>query len=100
MFIDIYIYQNPLRAALSNRVCDYPYSTFHGKAGYSKLEIPIYTHPFHDDLDLGDICAEEEWLNTLLPDDQLNLIRKGIRRFTFNLSLKDAGKLKPFMAKR
>ena len=32
-----YVYQNPIRAEIVSLVRDYPYSTFHGRAGYSRL---------------------------------------------------------------
>lgn len=95
-----YIYQNPLRAGLASTVSDYPFSTFHGKAGYSKLDIPLHQHFFQEDLALVDLRSEEDWLNELLPNDQLLLIRKGIRRFTFNLSQRDQKKLSHFMSKK
>ena len=45
-----YVYQNPLRAGLAKEVSEYKYSTFHGRAGYSKLSIPLWAHPLQDDM--------------------------------------------------
>ncbi|MEZ4815214.1 MAG: transposase [Bdellovibrionota bacterium] len=89
-----YIYQNPLRAGIVTRLEDYYFSSFHGKAGYSKLEIPLYNHFFYEDLNFN-LHEEESWLNNVMEEEQVKLVRKGIRRFEFSLSTQDKLKFKP-----
>jgi putative transposase len=88
-----YVYQNPLRAGIVKTVADYSFSTFHGRAGYSKLEIPVTHHAFFEENPFASYVDEEKWLNERLPQDQIDLIRKGIRRFEFILPDRDRQKL-------
>jgi len=80
-----YVYQNPIRSGMVHKVCEYPYSTFHSVAGYSKLEVPLTNHFFYEDLGFS-FMDEEKWLNEALNDVQLDLIRKGLRRFQFAIT--------------
>ena len=75
-----YIYQNPLRAGIAKSIADYQHSTIHGMLGYSKLDIPIAPHDFSERCVLDE---EELWLNTLVSERDLELIRRGLRRFEF-----------------
>jgi putative transposase len=81
-----YIYQNPLRAGISQKVNAYPYSTFHGRAGYSKLEVPLSDHFFIEDPSFINSQYEETWLNELIATEDLETIRKGIKHREFAIA--------------
>lgn len=56
-----YVYRNPVRAGLVDRVERYQYSTLNGILGLSILKVPIY-----DPYDLSDFTSNEalDWLNS------------------------------------
>jgi putative transposase len=89
-----YVYQNPLRAALAKSINDYPWSTAHGTLGYSNLNIPLSLHELQADHFAEDIglVEFEKWVNELYPELELFKIRKGLRRFEFHISEKNARK--------
>lgn len=78
-----YIYQNPLRAGIAKSIADYQHSTIHGILGYSKLDIPVAPHDFISQSTQGTFNEEEHWLNSLVSENDLELIRRGLRRFEF-----------------
>lgn len=79
-----YIYQNPLRAGLCERVEDYPYSTL------NPTPLPIHTFI---PLSFGGQEGELLWLNERFDKDDQELIRLGLRKSQFDVSKR---KLKAF----
>ena len=83
-----YIYQNPLRAGICERVEEYPYSTLHGLCGLKPLIVPLVedTILFNPDFD------EEvlKWLNTRPDIGFEEEMRIALRRpiLDFNISRK------------
>jgi len=80
-----YVYRNPRRAKLCDRVEDYPFSTLHGLLGRSHLPFPI--HFTRTAMELGlpaTECGHQlDWLNTPFPVEAEHLIQKGLRRKFF-----------------
>jgi len=79
-----YIYQNPVRAKLSERVEEYGYSTLTGLLGIKKITIPLEEDRllFTPSLDKG--CLK--WLNRIPEDEHVEEMRKALKRpyFKFN----------------
>jgi putative transposase len=80
-----YIFQNPLRAGLVERVERYPYSTL-------KASVPFPLHS-HIPMSFGGEEGEFIWLNERFEQTDQDLIRSGLRRSQFDLNQK---KLKAF----
>jgi putative transposase len=74
-----YVYQNPLRAKLVNKVEDYKFSTLRGKLGMEWLCVTL-----SDEIVLNG-CIEEElrWLNTLPDKNESKMIASALRRTQF-----------------
>jgi len=71
-----YIYQNPLRANLTERCEDYPYSTCY----YRKRRLCLsFEFTAIDELE-----SDLEYLNSVYGDDQALGIRKGLRKAIFS----------------
>ena len=87
-----YVYQNPIRAQLANRVEDWPYSTLHGLLGYSKLLIPIEEDTL---LFSGHTQATLKWLNAPITNENLHSIRMATRKRIFKLRKINHGKANP-----
>lgn len=68
-----YVYLNPVRAKICERVEEYPYSSLHGLLGLSRLNFPVA----YDTLLFEPADTEEalQWLNTR-PSDEQNLEMK------------------------
>lgn len=79
-----YIYQNPLRAGICNRVEEYPYSTLKPN--------PLPMHTFIP-LSFGGVEGELHWLNERYDKEDLELIKLGLRKSQFDVSQR---KLKAF----
>jgi putative transposase len=80
-----YIYQNPIRAKLVNKVEDYQFSTL-------RKDLPF---PLHSNVPMS-FCGEEGellWLNEKYQDEDLDLIKLGLRKTYFDLEKR---KLKAF----
>jgi putative transposase len=75
-----YIYQNPLRAGVVQRVEDYPFTTLQ--------PVPF---PLHSPLALsfGGLEGELHWLNQRLTEEDDGLIRLGLRKFEFDVSMRN-----------
>ncbi len=75
-----YIYQNPIRAGLVERVEDYPFSTLR--------PVPF---PLHSSLAMsfGGQEGELRWLNQKLTSEDDHLIRLGLRKFEFDVSMRN-----------
>jgi len=69
-----YIYQNPIRAGLTNRCEDYPYSTLQFVLGKSQLQVPIHDqYGFKDEFGLM-------WLNEKINQDEEVSLKKKLNR--------------------
>lgn len=86
-----YVYQNPLRAGLVERVEDYKYSTLNGKLGFNHLLIPVAPDTLLFD---GDFAKQLEWLNRRPGKEDEETMRKALRRGIFSLP-KDLNTKKP-----
>jgi putative transposase len=72
-----YIYQNPIRVGLSEKVQDYPFSTLH-------QDLPF---PLHSSLSFsfGGQEGEYLWLNEKYDTEDLRLIKQGLRKSQFHV---------------
>lgn len=78
-----YVYQNPLRARLVQRVEDYPYSTLSGLCGLRRLIIPVDDSVlFAPKFDQATL----EWLNRAPHPAQLLEMRAALRKVSFHLA--------------
>lgn len=78
-----YVYQNPVRAKLSNNCESWKYSTLSGLLGFSKLAIPV-----EDDgiLFNPDFCEQELfWLNKPISSEDSFAMKIALRRKEFKL---------------
>lgn len=77
-----YVYQNPVRAKLCEKVEDYPYSTLQGILGQkhhlipTSLEVQLF--------DYG-IDATLEWLNKRPTDEAVESVRRALKKSVFQL---------------
>ena len=70
-----YIYQNPLRAKITDRCENYPYSTLFYIHSHKTFSIPLFDQMgFKDPFVLN-------WLNEAIHEEEVTMIRKGLRRF-------------------
>lgn len=72
-----YIYQNPIRAGIVSRVQDYPWTTL-------RKDLPF---PLHSNIPMT-FCGEEGeliWLNEKYEEEDLALIKLGLRKHQFDL---------------
>lgn len=85
-----YIYQNPVRAGVCRRVEEYPFSTLRNILGLQRSIIPV-----SGDLYLSENPFETlNWLNQKLEANEVESLRKGLRKGEFQLSQdKNSGKL-------
>lgn len=70
-----YVYQNPVRAGLSYRCEDYPFSTIQSALARGEFSIPI-----HDKFGFKDTYGLI-WLNENLHDQQLDSLKKNLAKF-------------------
>jgi len=75
-----YIYQNPLRARMVERVEFYPYSTL-----TSRVPFPLHSRV---NLEMWGDAAELIWLNERIDNEGEAIIRKGLRRWQFDINKK------------
>lgn len=80
-----YVYQNPLRAGIIDRAEAYPYSTLNGILGFQKMIIPIVEDAilFNPEFDESSL----KWINTLADPEDIDQMRRGLKRSTFKLPL-------------
>lgn len=75
-----YVYQNPVRAGISRRCEEYPFSTLRYLINCKPFIIPIYDHyGFKDEWGL-------RWLNESISDQEKRCIRTGLTRSEFRAS--------------
>lgn len=72
-----YIYQNPLRAGVTNRCELYPYSTLHVLNYETFFSVPIA-----DEINAGE-KRTLQWLNEKIEDEEAELLKKGLRKSEF-----------------
>jgi hypothetical protein len=81
-----YVYRNPVRANLCEKVEDHPFGTLQGTIGDAHLPFPI--HFTRSLLDVGlplDYPSEFlDWLNNPFPQEAEKLIKIGLRRKVFD----------------
>jgi putative transposase len=80
-----YVYRNPVRASLCERVEDWSYSTLHGLLGRSRLGFPLfYPRCGHGETTLvPDAIDQLKWLNRPFPNELLERIQVGLRHREF-----------------
>lgn len=81
-----YIYQNPIRAGLCQKVEEYRFSTIHYLANKKALPFPIY--PLQN-------AGLNEWLNHTLDNEENDCMRRALRRREFKFSLKNSKRTLP-----
>ncbi|MBC7465386.1 MAG: hypothetical protein H7256_05285 [Bdellovibrio sp.] len=80
-----YVYQNPVRANLSESCEDWKYSTLNGLVGESHLIVPVESDTILFS-DKGLLINENlKWLNTRPSDDNLNDVRSALKKRNFKL---------------
>jgi REP element-mobilizing transposase RayT len=82
-----YVYRNPVKAGLCNRVEDYRFSTLYGLTGRSFLPVPV---DYPSDASFRRFIPEDsveflEWLNTPYKSEDSENIKKALRRKIFEL---------------
>jgi putative transposase len=82
-----YVYQNPVRAGLSNRAELWRFSTLNGILGLSKLFIPLELDSilFNPDFDERELA----WINRPIRPEHLEDFRKALSKRIFNLPKKN-----------
>jgi putative transposase len=82
-----YVYRNPVRAKISERVELYPFSTLHGLLGLTHLSFPIYLTRVGMEISLPEVegYGQLDWLNTPFPAEAETLIQRGLRRRLFDV---------------
>jgi len=84
-----YIYRNPVRAGICQKVETYAYSSLQGVLHRSRLPFPVTTgvkEQFGHDLVPEKTCELVTWLNQSLKNEDNEWIRKALRRKTFEFS--------------
>jgi putative transposase len=86
-----YVYRNPVKAGLCERVEDYSFSTLRGLSGEAHLPFPIfYTRmALESSLPAFEAQSQLEWLNRPFPKEAEGLIQKGLRKSVFDLVKKE-----------
>jgi putative transposase len=81
-----YVYRNPVKAGLCQKVEDYPFSTLQGLLGQTHLRFPLYYTRVGMESALPAIepLLQLDWLNTPVPAEADALIQKGLRRKVFD----------------
>lgn len=81
-----YVYRNPVRARICDRVERYRFSSLQGLLGFSHLPFPIYLTRVGMEVALPAVEAFEQidWLNKPFPAEAEMLIQKGLRKKVFD----------------
>jgi REP element-mobilizing transposase RayT len=74
-----YVYRNPVKAGLCERVEDYPFSTLHGLLGQQRLFIPLA----EDRILMPDIEKTLVWLNQAPSDENWRVVGRALHRSRF-----------------
>ncbi len=85
-FVNVYkyVYQNPARAKFNGRVEEYGYSTLAGLLGVRKIIVPLEEDTLLFNPSLDETCLV--WLNKLAHEDDVEALRKGLKRPCFKLT--------------
>ena len=84
-----YIYQNPVRGGVSNRVFDYPYSSLGQYLGINDVGLIVDSDQYTYDLFQFGLKGREKWvehIDTILNDQDSSCIRKSLTRSFYKLS--------------
>jgi hypothetical protein len=82
-----YVYRNPVKAGLCEKVSDYVFSTYACGLGFSPMPFPIFP-PIEKNLDRllpKDAQSLDEWLNKPHKTDENEAIQKALKRREFKL---------------
>jgi REP element-mobilizing transposase RayT len=81
-----YVYRNPVKAGLCDRVEDYPFSTLSGLLGRAHLPFPIYFTRIGMELSLPMLEPVDQlsWLNNRFPEEVEARIKLGLRKRIFS----------------
>jgi REP element-mobilizing transposase RayT len=86
-----YVYRNPAKAGLCERVENYPYSTFSRLSGFGRLPVPVLAPLGNLDGQLPSseqsFAALESWLNQPHKKEEYLAIRKALKRKIFELGI-------------
>jgi putative transposase len=86
-----YVYRNPVKAGLCDRVEEYPYSSLQNLIQCNLSDLPLeYDEQFYDSNK-----QTMEWLNTPVDEVDWNLVKNALRRPQFKVA-KDTSSNKPF----
>lgn len=77
-----YLYLNPVKAGLCDRVENYKYSTLNGVLGFNKMIIPIEEDPLIFSEDVNDTL---NWLNEVPSEENWKTVGSALRRNIFKL---------------
>lgn len=77
-----YVFRNPVKANLCQRVEEYPYSTLRGQLGFRQLLIPMINY---EEL-FTDTERFLQWLNTSYSEEENEAIRKALKKREFEIS--------------
>lgn len=83
-----YLYRNPVTAGICHRVEDYPFSTLQALLGNARVEVPIL-----DDWNWGTLHERDatlKWLNASPPKENLEEIKKALRKSVFKIPKRDS----------
>lgn len=82
-----YVYRNPVKAGICEKVEDYPFSTLHGLIGESHLPFPLFQPRAGSGIHLVPEQHQEllDWLNRPYSKETEESIRRALRRSTFEL---------------
>jgi putative transposase len=78
-----YVYRNPVKAGLSQKVEEYPFSTAHGLVGNAHLSFPLHYTRVGMEIDIPEPDQHFEWLgwlNTPFSTEAEDLIRLCLRK--------------------
>jgi putative transposase len=80
-----YVYRNPVKAGLCERVEDYPYGSLYGLIGLGSLPFPLFYTRMGMEMGLPMDSVQEflDWLNRPFPKDADALIRRGLNKRVF-----------------
>jgi putative transposase len=84
-----YVYRNPVKAGLCERVEQYPYSSLYGLLGSGPLLTPMYLTRVGMEVNLPSIDAPDllGWFNRPFPKEAEMLIQKGLRKRFFEAAV-------------
>jgi len=77
-----YVYRNPVKAGLCEKVEEYPYSTIRSFLGLSKITLPLLP----DNTLMSDIDGCLAWLNQPTEDKSWQMIKRALHRKKFKFS--------------